>query len=390
MAVHAGPRRREVHDGRRLNRGVTVPAIETKLADVELMAVRDRLNGTVADVGVPRRKVVPDARGGECRTENDHDSRHDRKFVPPRGKNLGQRLRLRGAGGQLPRTTSPPGPLMPIRASQKRFVGGTEKLSIRARQSYPRTGTRCQARCAGNCGRRGRLLWRRDDRRLLDEVELRKLLLQVAVSLAQDPPLIRLVFASGTKQFVHDLHAGDDLPEWRKALLVEITVVRVVDEDLGDARVRQALLRKGHVAARVALHRRLVAQAGPLPGGLSVRVAVQTELRHESRAHPEEAGAVVKAVLHQVVEAARANRRPFAMRLDHVRPFAALEARAKNVGRGFGQLRRISQFAALRGHAEGRGEDQHERPTQAVGSLSRRSLAKADSYARPANSRVSV
>ena len=48
MAVHAGLRRRHVRDGRNLDRGVTVPAIETELADVELVAVRDGLNGTVA------------------------------------------------------------------------------------------------------------------------------------------------------------------------------------------------------------------------------------------------------------------------------------------------------------------------------------------------------
>jgi hypothetical protein len=50
MAVHAGPRGRNIRDGRNLDRGVTVSAIETKLADVELVAVRDGLNGT----GSPR------------------------------------------------------------------------------------------------------------------------------------------------------------------------------------------------------------------------------------------------------------------------------------------------------------------------------------------------
>ena len=65
MAVHAGLRGRNVGDGRNLDRGVTVSAIETKLADVELVAVRDGLNGTVAHVRVPRGKVVPDARDRE-------------------------------------------------------------------------------------------------------------------------------------------------------------------------------------------------------------------------------------------------------------------------------------------------------------------------------------
>src|SRR4029453_8142485 len=50
MAVHAGPRGRDVRDARNLNRGVTVSAVETKLADVEPVAVGYRLNGTVAHV----------------------------------------------------------------------------------------------------------------------------------------------------------------------------------------------------------------------------------------------------------------------------------------------------------------------------------------------------
>ena len=101
MAVHARLRGRNVGDGRNLDRGVTVPAIETELADVELVAVRDGLNGTVAHVRVPRGKVVPDARDRKQRNEAARDGGHDRELVPPRGKDLGQWLELRGAGGQF-------------------------------------------------------------------------------------------------------------------------------------------------------------------------------------------------------------------------------------------------------------------------------------------------
>src|SRR5688572_30188715 len=41
MAVQAGARGRKVRNGRNLNRRVTVSAIETKLADVKPVAVRD-------------------------------------------------------------------------------------------------------------------------------------------------------------------------------------------------------------------------------------------------------------------------------------------------------------------------------------------------------------
>jgi hypothetical protein len=81
---------------------VTVSAVETELTDVEPVAVRNRLNRTVAHVCVPRREVVPDARGRERRTENAGEGGHEREFVPPRGEDLGQSLGLRGAGEQLP------------------------------------------------------------------------------------------------------------------------------------------------------------------------------------------------------------------------------------------------------------------------------------------------
>ena len=99
MAVHAGPRRRHVRDGRNLDRGVTVAAIETKVADVELVAVRNGLNGTIADVCVPRGIEVPDARDHEDRTEAAREGGDDRELVPPRGKDLAQWLGLRIAGG---------------------------------------------------------------------------------------------------------------------------------------------------------------------------------------------------------------------------------------------------------------------------------------------------
>ena len=65
------------------------PAIKTKLADVKLVTVWDRLDGLVADVRVPRGKEVPDARDGDRRDEDAHDGDDDRELVPPCGKNLG-------------------------------------------------------------------------------------------------------------------------------------------------------------------------------------------------------------------------------------------------------------------------------------------------------------
>jgi hypothetical protein len=69
---------------------VTVPAIETELADMELVAVRDGLNGPVADVRVPWRKEVPDARDSSRGSESTGQGGDEWELIPPRGEYLGQ------------------------------------------------------------------------------------------------------------------------------------------------------------------------------------------------------------------------------------------------------------------------------------------------------------
>ena len=149
MAIHAGLGGRNVRDVRNLDRGVTVSAIETKLADVEPVAVRNRLNGTVAHVCVPRGKVVPDARDRERRTEDAREGGPDRELVPPGGEDLGQWLGLCGAGGQLPRPRVRDGTVMPHpRPPKNSSQGTTNSLRLRPRsypqtqKSYPQTGKR--------------------------------------------------------------------------------------------------------------------------------------------------------------------------------------------------------------------------------------------------------
>ena len=90
MAVHAGLRGRNVRNGGYLDRGMTIPTIDIELAGVEFVAVRDGLNGTVADVCIPGGKKVPDSRNCEHRDEHTADRGHDRELVPTRGKNLRQ------------------------------------------------------------------------------------------------------------------------------------------------------------------------------------------------------------------------------------------------------------------------------------------------------------
>jgi hypothetical protein len=54
MAIHARLGGRNIGDVRDLDRDVTVPAIETEVADVKAVAIRDGLNRRVAHVCVPR------------------------------------------------------------------------------------------------------------------------------------------------------------------------------------------------------------------------------------------------------------------------------------------------------------------------------------------------
>jgi hypothetical protein len=69
---------------------VTVPAVETELAHVELVAVRDGLDRAVAHVRIPRRKEVPDARDRECRAEGAGYRADEWKLIPPGWEYLGQ------------------------------------------------------------------------------------------------------------------------------------------------------------------------------------------------------------------------------------------------------------------------------------------------------------
>ena len=130
VAVHAHLRGRNVGDVRNFNRRVTVPTIQTELADVEPMAVRDRLNRLVAHVCVPRRKVVPDASGRERRTENDRDGGNDRELVPPRWENLTQWLGPPGAGVLVSRPRVRDTPMMTHVAPPKNLSQGMTEIPL--------------------------------------------------------------------------------------------------------------------------------------------------------------------------------------------------------------------------------------------------------------------
>jgi len=176
----------------------------------------------------------------------------------------------------------------------------------------------------------------REDRRAFDPVQLGKVTCQVRVPLGLDAALVGPAAAGGALAIsriepVHDVHAKDDAAERGEPHAVEPAVVTVVDEELRGAGAR-AGGREAHHAARVVLAHRVVRDAGVAPHRRHVRIAVNPELRHESRDHPEEPAVIVVAALHQVVEPVGAERRPVAMDFDHEGTRARLEAGTERVG----------------------------------------------------------
>jgi len=90
MAVHASLGRRDISYRRNLNEVMTIAAIEPEVIGVKFMAVGHRLCWTVADIGVPWRKIVPDKRN------NEHSAGHGKyceicgQFIGPTGEKLAQ------------------------------------------------------------------------------------------------------------------------------------------------------------------------------------------------------------------------------------------------------------------------------------------------------------
>src|SRR5256885_4714357 len=200
----------------------------------------------------------------------------------------------------------------------------------------------------------------RDDRRVFDPIQLGKVACQVRVPLGLDAALVGAAAAWGALAIsriepVHDVHALENAAERGEPHAVQPAVVTVVDEELRGARARAAG-REAHHAACVMLAHRIVRDARVAPHGRHVRIAVNPELRHESRDHPEEPAVIVITALHQVVEPVGAERRPIAMHLDHEVAGTGLEARAEGV-------RGALPHAGTRGSVEirraGRGRGRH-------------------------------
>src|SRR2546421_262731 len=197
----------------------------------------------------------------------------------------------------------------------------------------------------------------RDDRRTGDIVQLGELALEVRVALGLNAALVGAAaawraFAVSRVEPVHDVDALHHSTEGRKPHAVQPAVIAVADEELRGARAR-AGGREAHHPARIVLAYRVVRNPRVAPHGGHLRIAVDPELRHESRDHPEYPRAIVIAARDEVVEPVGPEGGPLAVDLDHEGTFAGLEAGAERGRRphGHGGTRGVAE----RGGAGGRG-----------------------------------
>jgi len=84
------------------------------------------------------------------------------------------------------------------------------------------------------------------------------------------------------------------------------------------------------------LHR-IVRKPSLVPHGRHLRIAVQSELRHESGEHAEESIAIIEARARELIESIDAIRSPIAISFDDERTLARLEPNAHGVRRALRQ-----------------------------------------------------
>src|SRR5271170_3372347 len=117
-----------------------------------------------------------------------------------------------------------------------------------------------------------------------------------------------LVIISAVK-LLHNVHALGDFSEWREAILVQTRVVAKIDEHLRRPRVLSSHGVRD-AAGDVALRHGIVLYIRVGPSLVNRGAAGQAELDDEIGHHAEQARAVVKVILHEIVEAIGSQWRP--------------------------------------------------------------------------------
>jgi hypothetical protein len=128
------------------------------------------------------------------------------------------------------------------------------------------------------------------NRNLLDEVELRELLLQIRVPLLRNLALLRSLTILRI-DLVHHVHPLHHLAERSEPRPIQSRVVRVIDEELRRARVR-ARCRERHPPARIRHPHRIVRNPLIFPLRIHLRIRTQPELHHKPRHHTKEAATI--------------------------------------------------------------------------------------------------
>src|SRR5258708_7519950 len=120
---------------------------------------------------------------------------------------------------------------------------------------------------------------------------MREILLEISPAACANQALIgtatsRRAFAVTSVKLINNIHSLGDLPEGREAVTVQALVIAVINEYLC-----RACIRSGHgvgdIAARVALHDRIVLDISLFPRVRNLGIRTQPELRHESRQNAE-------------------------------------------------------------------------------------------------------
>src|SRR5580658_2092751 len=182
-----------------------------------------------------------------------------------------------------------------------------------------------------------------------DSVELREILVEVSLPQRGDGTLVG-GFTVAAVNFLHYLHAGGNLAKRREAHLVELRVISCVDEQLRGARIF-AGGGEGDETGLIALRDRIVLEIRFAPDVVDGGIGAQAELDYESGDDSKERGLLVKAVLDEIVEAVRAERRPCARDLHDEIARGGLELHIESIRSRLFQIGGLKQ-CWLRGHGD--------------------------------------
>src|SRR5262249_5785441 len=209
------------------------------------------------------------------------------------------------------------------------------------------------------------------DRCLFYVIGPREFLGQIGIAFVLDAALVRTAAAWGALAIfridrVHYIHTRHHAAKWCETRLIELGIVAEVDEHLAGACVRTRR-REGDGAALVALGDLVIRDLRSAPARHDCGIPIDAELHHEAGDHAEKTGAVVKAVLDEIVEPVGAFRRPGARHLDHEHAPGRIEPRFISCGRLLAQRGGILERRLRQGRRSKSGQRKCQREDPSAG-----------------------